>query len=468
VDASAPRVGSRLKQFSRDGMILLLDPDRPAWATVNRLGAEIAGLCDGSRRIHDIAAVLAQKYSKPPEEVQGHVSAFLGVLEKSGLLFYGEEQLPERISVAAFRAPMTGVAMEVTERCNLRCMHCFAEAGGPDCAEPATQELIGWIDKFAGLPNFLYMLTGGEILVRRDWRDILGHLAQNRATYRFITNATLIDDGAAGDIRGLAMSSDMSIQISLDGPNPRINDRIRGKGSFDAALRGIRALLDQGLAERMIISFAPNRLNLGSFDSMIDLLMSLGLPTLHLSVVTRMGRADGSWRRLHPTSAEFAEFFDHVHTRTEELEGRLRISGDLCSSLYDRVKRIPRPVHIGCPLGTIPKITACGDIYPCESLECGEEFRIGNIRDMSADDILASPVLQGLKEHFIPRVEKSPGCRSCEWQYICGAGCMARAQSSYGTIYHGDDLCAVARRIFPKALLDMAERKRSTAGAPKS
>lgn len=468
MDASAPRVGKNIRQHARDGMILLVDPERPAWATVNRLGAEIAGLCDGYRSAADIASLLAGKYSRPLDEVAGHVSAFLGVLEKSGLVFYGEEPVLEPISAAGTNRPVTGVAIEVTERCNLRCMHCFAEAGGPNCVEPTTQELKNWIDKFAGLPGIRYTLTGGEMLMRRDWREILGHMADRKLAYRLLTNATLIDDAAAREMRAFADAGDMSLQVSLDGPNPLVNDRIRGKGSFDAAMKGINALLAQGLAQRIAISFSPNKMNISSVDEMMELLMGKGLPVLHMSVVSRMGRAEGSWRRLRPTVGEFTAFFDHVHARTEELEGRLRVSGDLCSSLYDRVKRIPRPVHVGCPLGTIPKITARGDVYPCEMLECSEEFRLGNIRDMTADDISTSPILQSMKEHFLPRVEQTPGCKSCEWKYICGAGCLARAQSSYGTLYHGDDLCGVAKRIYPKALLDMAARKRSGAVAAKS
>ncbi len=468
MDSSVPRVGRHIKQFSRDGMVLLVDPDRAAWATVNKLGAEIASLCDGGRSVGDIAAVLAKKYSKPLEDVAGHVSAFLNVLDKSGLLFYGEEQLPERINGASLKPPMTGVAMEVTERCNLRCVHCFAEAGGPGCTEPSTQELKDWIDKFSGLENFRYTLTGGEILVRKDWREILGHLAERQTESRILTNATLIDSGIARELRAFAGSARMSFQISLDGPNPEINDRIRGKGSFDAALRGISVLLDQGMAPCIVISFSPNKINLGSVDGMIELLTGLGLSVLHMSVITRMGRADAAWHRLRPTTEEFVAFFDHLHARSEELQGKLQITGDLCSSLYDRVKRVPRPLFIGCPLGTIPKITASGDIYPCETLECSEDFRIGSIRDMTPDDILSSPVLQGMKDHFVPRVETTPGCRSCDWKYVCGAGCMARAQSAYGTVYHSDDLCAVAKRIYPKALFDMAERKRSMAVASKS
>ncbi len=458
-----PTVSRKIKEFARDGMILLVDPDRPAWAMVNTLGSKIASLCNGKRSVEDIVTSLLASYAVSRDVLTRDVNTFLGMLEKAGLVYYGDPPPIERRSLADQVSPISSVCFELTERCNLRCAHCFEEAGARRTPDPLTGTVMSWIDKFAEA-GAIINLSGGEFFTRTDWRDLVSHLAATKAQGVILTNGTLIDDHTAAELARITQGAPFTFQVSLDGSDPETNDPVRGKGSFDRITNGIRMLTNHGLAGQTAISFTPNGLNIGKLDEMLNLAQDLRVRTFHISILHRMGRATGIWRRLKPTNKQMVEFLDALHTKGEELEGKLRISGDYCSLLHDKIRRIPSPITIGCRLGVDVKVDPTGDVYPCPPLSYDRKYCIGNINEMTPEEIVHSPVLRGLREQFIPRVEQS-NCRSCAWKCFCGAGCMARAEQNYGTIFHGDDLCGLAKELYPRTFFRQAQAQRSAVHA---
>lgn len=463
-----PKAPKSIKEFSQDGRILLVDPDRPAWAMVNRLGKEIAGLCNGKRTAGDITTIIAEKYSVSEEMVSRDVGKFLGMLEKARLVHYGEAVLIERRNLADEVGPIASACFELTERCNLKCMHCFEEAGLRTQADPSTEEVISWIDKFLEVSGININLSGGEFLTRSDWREIVGHVAEAKATAVILTNGTLVTDEIATELARITEGAPFTFQVSLDGCDPETNDPVRGTGSFERIVGGIRTLRDHGLGKQIAISFTPNRLNIGKLDEMVNLALDLGVPTFHISILHRMGRAAVVWRKLKPTTAQMIEFFDGLHTKGQELEGRLRMSGDFCSMLNDKVKSIPSPITLGCRLGVDLKVAINGDVYPCPPMSYDKKYCIGNMRETDVEGIRHSTVLRELRELFVPRVEQSPGCRTCAWKCFCAGGCMGRAELNYGTIFHGDDLCGLAKEMYTRTFFRQAEMQRRPADAQTS
>lgn len=463
---SNPKTSGRLVQFHQDGLTLVVDPERPAWAVVNGVGVRIAELCDGTRPVEEIVRSIAERYSKSPEAIRSHVISFLDMLEKAGLL--ADREIPEDVQPGSIThvTRLTSASFELTERCNLRCVHCFEGSGKPQNPEPSTDEVIGWMDKFAGIEDININLSGGEMLLRSDWHELIGHVVEMGKNSVVLSNGTTIDDKRASELAELVLGTGIFFQISLDGPRPEVNDPIRGLGSFDAAISGIQALKRHGLTSQIAMSFTPTALNMDTIDQMIDLALELELPKFHISSLTRLGRARLDWGRFAPTVEQQVHFFDRVYARTQELdESRMKVSGDYCTAMYKKVKNISVPPVLGCRLGADVKIDILGDVYPCNPLGFDTKYRMGNIRDMTAEDIIHSPVANGLREQFVPRVEKSPTCTSCAWKLFCSGGCMARADHHFDTIYHGDDMCLVAQKIFPKYLFMQAQEQRSTVSA---
>ena len=456
-----PETSKRLKTLSHDGLVLLVDPDQPAWAAVNRLGADIARLCNGRRSVRAITAAIAEKYSVPEGRVRRDIERFLEWLEKARIVNYGNASLVERKDMSDHVPPVLSVCFELTEKCNLKCAHCFENAGKPRTPDPSTRDAIDWINRFTKPEGITMNLSGGEFFTRSDWRELTRHLVSTRARGVILTNGTLMDDETAAWLSETVSGAPITIQVSLDGHDPATNDPVRGRGTFDRITHGIGLLVKHGLAPQTAISFTPNRLNIGGLEQMLELATGFGLRVFHVSILHRMGRATGVWRKLKPTTAQQLEFYDLFHRKSVELEGVLRLSGDYCSLVHDKTQKIPSPLMIGCRLGVDIKVDTLGDIYPCPPMSYDAKYRIGNIRDMTVDDIRTSPALVQLRKLFVPRIEQSPGCRSCAWKCFCAAGCMGRAEQNYGTVYHGDDLCRLSKKLYEREFFRRAEAARN-------
>ena len=137
------------------------------------------------------------------------------------------------------------VFWELTKRCNLACKHCRAEAAEMDFSgELDFDSAKKVIDDIIAFANPILVLTGGEPLYRHDIFDIARYAASKQLRVALATNATLIDEECARQIRqaGIARAS-----ISIDGSTAVSHDEFRGiPGAFDAAVRGARLLRATG------------------------------------------------------------------------------------------------------------------------------------------------------------------------------------------------------------------------------
>jgi len=148
---------------------------------------------------------------------------------------------------ASKRIPIVG-AIELTFRCNLRCIHCYSSI------ETAGQELTAseWkrvLDAVAKEGCLWLLLTGGEPLVRRDFREIYRHAVQNGLLIGLFTNGTLLDQSM---VEFLRRWRPFVIEITLHSLRENIHDEISGvAGSFRKTMAGIECLVDAGLRLRL-------------------------------------------------------------------------------------------------------------------------------------------------------------------------------------------------------------------------
>lgn len=134
--------------------------------------------------------------------------------------------------------------IEVTTHCNSTCSHCFVRARGPkrsSLPKDLVRTLLG--EGYEAGYRHLH-LTGGEPLLWNALLDTFDHAFGLGYETAFLnTNGTLIDGGVS---RRLAAYPDLTLSVSLQGPR-RVHDRIRGKSSYDRALKGIETALSAGL-----------------------------------------------------------------------------------------------------------------------------------------------------------------------------------------------------------------------------
>ncbi len=145
--------------------------------------------------------------------------------------------------------PRPIVVWNCTRQCNLSCVHCYATAvhervpGEMDTAE--AKNFITDVAEF-GAPVLLF--SGGEPIARKDLFELADFAKGKGLRLAMSTNGTLIDREKAREISRIGFAE---VGISLDGIGAN-NDRFRGKeGAFDAALKGIRNCVAEGIRVSM-------------------------------------------------------------------------------------------------------------------------------------------------------------------------------------------------------------------------
>src|SRR5579863_8715506 len=147
----------------------------------------------------------------------------------------------------ALNVPLS-VHLDLTYRCNERCVHCYLDHD--DHGEMTTAEIKHLLDEMADAGVFILTLSGGEIFVRKDFFEILEY-ARRKLLFcvKLKTNAILIREREAARIRDLGVES---IQISIYSHRPEVHDAITlVPGSLKRSLDGIRFLKSQGLKVRI-------------------------------------------------------------------------------------------------------------------------------------------------------------------------------------------------------------------------
>ena len=318
------------------------------------------------------------------------------------------------------------VQWHLTQRCNLRCTHCYQETGeaGEELSFP---EIVSVIEETADMleawreaygidfsPSF--HVTGGEPLLHRDLPAILEAMKRRRFAVYLLSNGTLISESWAERLASLGVDG---VQVSLEGPGP-IHESIRGPGSFAAALTGAQNLVAAGL--RVIFNTTLSRLNAASFPELVPLSKSLGVQELGFARLVPSGRGEALLDQML-SPEELLAFYQE--TLDLEVNGLDVGSGD---PLATRIKVAKAPEDDGsaafpwggCAAGVAGlTLLPDGTILPCRRLP----VPLGNVRrDRLREIWAASPVLEALRDKT-----RYPGkCGACKRWAQC-RGCRAIA-----------------------------------------
>jgi radical SAM protein with 4Fe4S-binding SPASM domain len=144
--------------------------------------------------------------------------------------------------------PLTG-GLELTQRCNLRCLHCYL-GEQDEIRQRRSEELNAaqWcdiIDQIAAAGTLWLLLTGGEPLLRGDFEAIYTHAKMRGLLVAVFTNGTLVGDETIALFRRLPP---FKIEISLYGASEVTYEKITGiDGSYARCMRGVRSLAESGV-----------------------------------------------------------------------------------------------------------------------------------------------------------------------------------------------------------------------------
>jgi radical SAM protein with 4Fe4S-binding SPASM domain len=317
----------------------------------------------------------------------------------------------------------------LTERCNLRCRHCYqgdtpVEEMPPAAVkreiDGATEMLKAWESDYGVTVTPSIHFTGGEPFLYEGLWDVIAHARGQSYELALMSNGALITQEDARRASELGISD---IQLSLEGEEG-LHDAIRGRGSFAAMAQGVEQLVATG--NRVIANVTLSRLNWDSIEETAQVAKSVGCHGIGFSRVVPCGRGKALVESLL-SPQELKRAYQKIASLNSPAYEVL--SGDpLAGTLMDLDFPSDDLTLTGCSAGfSGVTITSDGSVMPCRRIG----LVAGNLKEKPLRAIWArSDLLWQLRtrESYHGKCGRCPRWASCR-------GCRAVAYAC--SIAHG-------------------------------
>jgi MoaA/NifB/PqqE/SkfB family radical SAM enzyme len=257
------------------------------------------------------------------------------------------------------------IAWQVTNECNLACLHCIEESG-PGKAFPdelTDEQVFSVLDQALALEVPYLSFSGGEPMVHPRFFDMVEYVCSRNGQLKIETNAHYLDPENCARLKALGVKA---AQVSLDGATRETFNRMRVRGDFDRALEGVRNLRAAGVP--IEINYSPTKFNTHEIGAAVDLAAELGAYSFYTGRTMYTGNAVKTWHRLAPSEEQYQEYFEVLHAKTDEHRGRMRVYFHEMGLLEELRYRLHHPAAllIVLPNGLVKLINAlpfiCGDL----------------------------------------------------------------------------------------------------------
>lgn len=368
----------------------------------------------------------------------------------------GISNVLEGIGEYGVNKPYTGIApflvvWDYTWRCNLKCKHCYEDAGKDRGEELTTEEAKEVIDRFKEAGVVAIAFSGGEPLVRDDFFEVAKYAKDQGFFVSTATNGTLITEEVAKKMKNVLDY----VEISLDGFE-ETHDEFRGvEGAWERTCKGIKNCVAEDIDT--CVALTATRYNIDEIPDLIDFAKDdLGARKVINFNYIPVRRGEGIIEEdLSPD--ERMDILKDLYSRTIDEDCPLtcystapqysvvsweyahgpsiatHFTNDAALKALRGKTKILSEFLGGCGAGRLYcGLEPNGDVQPCVFIP----IKIGNIREQKLREIWSeSDVLGKLR-----RREELEGCGDCEYSYICG-GCRARALAYYDDLQGPDPGC---------------------------
>ncbi len=347
------------------------------------------------------------------------------------------------------------VIWELTRACQLKCLHCRAEAQYKrDPRELSFEEGKKLIDQIYDMQNPLLVFTGGDPLMRPDVYDIADYAIKKGVRVSMTPSATPnVTKEAIEKAKEVGLAR---WAFSLDGPTAEIHDHFRGTdGSFDLTMNAIKYLHE--LEIPIQINTVISRYNVHALDEMAKLIEELDCVLWSVFFLVPTGRGKDS-DMISPVEHEqvFRWLYDlskrvkfdikttaAQHYRRVVIQSKMRETKHEPTMIkyenalmkgktgqFDGLGRAPQGVNDGNGFVFISHV---GDVYPSGLLP----IKGGNVKETPLAEIYReSPIFKDLRNP-----DKYKGkCGVCEFRYVCG-GSRSRAYAMTGDYMESEPFC---------------------------
>ncbi|RPF55226.1 TIGR04053 family radical SAM/SPASM domain-containing protein [Abyssicoccus albus] len=359
------------------------------------------------------------------------------------------------------------VIWELTRACELKCLHCRAEAQfRRDPRELSFEQGKALIDDIKTMGNAMLVFTGGDPLMRPDVFDIAKYAIDKGVRVSMTPSATPnVTKEAMQTAKDIGLSR---WAFSLDGPTAEIHDHFRGtSGSFDLTMNAINYLNE--LEMPLQINTVVSNYNLDTLDEMAALVKELNCVLWSVFFLVPTGRGQTKdmispaehervFRWLYQLSKEVdfdikttaAQHFRRVVIQSKQREHKKEGHDEVpiqyqqalmngTTGTIDGLGRAPKGVNDG---NGFIFVSHTGDVYPSGLLP----VKVGSVKEEKLSEIYRnSPILKDLRNP-----DKYKGkCGVCEFRNVCG-GSRSRAYAMTGDYMESEPYCVYIPEVLRK------------------
>ncbi|MBZ9570979.1 radical SAM protein [Methanobrevibacter sp. TMH8] len=374
------------------------------------------------------------------------------------------------------------IVWNITNACNLRCVHCYEGASVKRKDELSKDQIINSLEVMGEVGVTSIAFSGGEPTIHPNILDFINSAQDNGMFPAIATNGyTLKDKEKASKFvdNGLEF-----VQISLDGLNPETHDSFRKvNGAWDRAVQSIENFVDMGIFVEVATTVTEH--NVDEIPEMIDFLKDIGIdwfmlynfiPTgngaeildLDLSPQERENLLVNAYSKnsddmqILSTAPQYASVVDNINSNNNNIDDDSNI---IPTHFYNAEYSNPMIAQLadfigGCGAGRFyMNIEPNGDMFPCVFFPHDDDVKLGNIITDDFEYLWANNnTLKQLRNKEILKGH----CGVCDSHNICG-GCRARAYNYFGDILAPDPGCTHNQKEWDILKSKIVEEKVSVA-----
>ncbi len=429
------RLKETVRFFRFDDLVYVRDTDTATDYLYNEIVYDILQFLSRSPgcTVEQLLRTLSEHYAvEDPDAFRADITAFLEELGRERLLLEDKnaaEELPildlsgQIQQLCADRHRLFQACLELTYRCNERCVHCYLDeqSFGKEL-ELDTYRAI--LDELAdmGCPSLL--LTGGEVSLHPNFPEIAEYASGKGFLVNIYTNGLALPDSA---LQRLIALHPNSISFSFYGSGPEVHDLVTGvPGSFERSLRTM--LMCKCAGVDTFIKTVALKQNAADLEALFQLGQRLNIPVSLAKLVLpsvhgTKNSAAYKLERAEDFSALFRLEEKYQHTAPHKREQR---GGDrfFCSAGV-------------CTLSIDPY----GEVYPCSSLRTSlgnvKQHALRELWDRSAEKL----------DEILPREKLAAQCETCAYAAYCSV-CPAALLREAGGLQCSADICTIARGAY--------------------
>ncbi|MFB7142923.1 radical SAM/SPASM domain-containing protein [Gottfriedia sp. NPDC056225] len=392
--------------------ILMVKDKKILTKNCNHSGLYILKMCNGINSFNDILKKINEDYGEISLEKQESVRSFLQEYIADKIV--EEINFPNEVDLNVIGdgdlvVPIS-ISMELTNRCQLKCLHCFNESGKARENEINIDKFVEIAKTFVDIGASTFFITGGEPLLKSNVEKLIKLLGENARSCTIATNGMILREEL---LLLISNYPNIGIQISLDGIEKN-HDYIRGvRGAFKNTINNIKRLTNKNIP--VSISYTMNDHNKDDLIDLIQLCKSIKCVGISIGLTSIAGRAKKNNIPVE-LAREFTDILGDYHQKYSTDD--FYVGLDICERKINKIMdSIEHPNKCGAGYQLI-HILSNGKVTPCPAIQ---NIILGDVNESDMLEILNINNLKRIIEYPTPSKKI---CGDCIHYNTCG-NCIA-------------------------------------------